>query len=154
MHLFVLFLFPSEYIKSTANIYIYILYVSMHEAHDWNQMTRSIVSPHLRTGFNSTSSQVKESEGSHTSRMNLFLFALLPLTAAVQGQIPIRQDTTLDDWLNTEVTTSLTGILNNIGANGEWVPGASSGVVVASPSKEDPDCASIMETKREQANTS
>lgn len=69
------------------------------------------------------------------------LFALLPVVAiAVQDQIPILQDGALDDWLNAEFTTSLTGILNNIGTRGEWVPGASSGVVVASPSRENPDC--------------
>lgn len=71
--------------------------------------------------------------------MKFLLFALLPIATAVQDQIVIPQDT-LDDWLSTEVNTSLAGILNNIGASGEWVQDASSGVVVASPSRENPDC--------------
>lgn len=71
--------------------------------------------------------------------MKLLLFVLLPIAAAIQEQIPIRQDI-LDDWLSTEVNTSLAGILNNIGSSGKWVQDASSGVVVASPSKENPDC--------------
>lgn len=72
--------------------------------------------------------------------MKFLLLVLLPIASAIQGQVPIAQDGSLDDWLTTEVDTSLTGILNNIGASGEWVPGASNGVVVASPSREDPDC--------------
>lgn len=71
--------------------------------------------------------------------MKFLLFALLPIATAVQEQIAIPQGT-LDDWLSTEVNTSLVGILNNIGASGEWVQDASSGVVVASPSRENPDC--------------
>lgn len=38
---------------------------------------------------------------------------------------------------------ALQSILNNIGTNGSAVSGASAGIVVASPSKTDPDCESI-----------
>lgn len=54
---------------------------------------------------------------------------------------PIKRATgPLDDWLVTESQYALDGILNNIGAKGGKVQGASSGIVVASPSKSDPDC--------------
>lgn len=51
-----------------------------------------------------------------------------------------RANSSLDNWLSTEASYSLSGVLNNIGADGSKVQGASSGIVVASPSKNDPDC--------------
>ena len=47
---------------------------------------------------------------------------------------------TLDSWLSNEATVARTAILNNIGADGAWVSGADSGIVVASPSTDNPDC--------------
>ncbi|PYH95467.1 histidine-tagged glucoamylase [Aspergillus ellipticus CBS 707.79] len=46
---------------------------------------------------------------------------------------------TLDSWLSSEATVARTAILNNIGADGAWVSGADAGIVVASPSTDDPD---------------
>nr|3EQA_A Chain A, Glucoamylase [Aspergillus niger] len=46
---------------------------------------------------------------------------------------------TLDSWLSNEATVARTAILNNIGADGAWVSGADSGIVVASPSTDNPD---------------
>lgn len=61
--------------------------------------------------------------------------------AAAHAPWPVRRaPVSLDDWLVTESQYALDGILNNIGAEGGKVQGASSGVVVASPSKSDPDC--------------
>ncbi|OJI97296.1 hypothetical protein ASPVEDRAFT_119801 [Aspergillus versicolor CBS 583.65] len=45
----------------------------------------------------------------------------------------------VDSFITSQTPISLQGVLNNIGANGSLVSGASSGVVVASPSKENPD---------------
>ncbi|KAH0037358.1 extracellular glucoamylase protein, partial [Aureobasidium melanogenum] len=45
----------------------------------------------------------------------------------------------LASWLSSENTVALQGVLNNIGASGSKASGASAGVVVASPSKSNPD---------------
>lgn len=50
-----------------------------------------------------------------------------------------RQSNDLENFISRESPTALQGILNNIGANGSRVEGASSGIVVASPSKLDPN---------------
>lgn len=52
----------------------------------------------------------------------------------------ISKRATLDSWLSNEATVARTAILNNIGADGAWVSGADSGIVVASPSTDNPDC--------------
>lgn len=62
--------------------------------------------------------------------------------AATQAPISIPQ-ASLDEWLSNEVDVALTGILNNIGSEGAWAHGAKPGVVVASPSTNDPDCTTI-----------
>ena len=64
------------------------------------------------------------------------------LSQAVQGKVVnlfSRQTNELDTFISTERPIALQGILNNIGANGSLVEGASSGIVVASPSTEDPN---------------
>ena len=48
----------------------------------------------------------------------------------------------IDIFIATESPIALQGVLNNIGANGAKVSGAASGIVVASPSKSNPDCES------------
>ncbi|KAL1965696.1 hypothetical protein VTN77DRAFT_5196 [Rasamsonia byssochlamydoides] len=45
----------------------------------------------------------------------------------------------LDAFIASESEIALRGVLANIGPNGEAVPGADSGIVVASPSKTNPD---------------
>jgi glucoamylase len=50
-----------------------------------------------------------------------------------------RQTNELDAFVSNESPIALQGILNNIGANGSLVEGAASGIVVASPSTEDPN---------------
>lgn len=54
---------------------------------------------------------------------------------------PIKRATSLDAWLPTELSYALDGALNNIGADGAKARGTSSGIVVASPNKNNPDCA-------------
>lgn len=51
-----------------------------------------------------------------------------------------RASGSLDSWLAAESPYALQGVLDNIGAGGAKVSGAKSGIVVASPSKSDPDC--------------
>ncbi|EME79485.1 glycoside hydrolase family 15 carbohydrate-binding module family 20 protein [Pseudocercospora fijiensis CIRAD86] len=46
---------------------------------------------------------------------------------------------TLESWLAAEGPIALQGILNNIGSSGSKVSGASAGIIVASPSKSNPD---------------
>lgn len=46
----------------------------------------------------------------------------------------------LASFIASETPKSLNGILDNIGPNGTQVEGAASGLVIASPSKVDPDC--------------
>ncbi|KAN0075811.1 Six-hairpin glycosidase-like protein [Elaphomyces granulatus] len=45
----------------------------------------------------------------------------------------------LDSWLATETSTALQGVLDNIGSGGANTAGVSSGFVIASPSKSNPD---------------
>jgi glucoamylase len=45
----------------------------------------------------------------------------------------------LDSFIATEKTIALQGVLNNIGPDGSQVKGAGN-YIIASPSKEDPDC--------------
>lgn len=46
----------------------------------------------------------------------------------------------VDDFITTEEPIALEQLLCNIGASGCHASGASSGVVIASPSTSDPDC--------------
>ncbi|KAL2840171.1 Six-hairpin glycosidase-like protein [Aspergillus pseudoustus] len=45
----------------------------------------------------------------------------------------------LDSWLSNETIIARTAILNVIGDHGAWVEGATSGVLIASPSRSEPD---------------
>jgi hypothetical protein len=49
----------------------------------------------------------------------------------------------LNSFVSSEKAIALQGALNNIGPNGSLVPGAAAGLVVASPSKVNPDCESF-----------
>jgi glucoamylase len=46
----------------------------------------------------------------------------------------------LGSFISQEKAFALRGVLNNIGPDGSAVPGAAAGFVVASPSKENPNC--------------
>jgi len=52
----------------------------------------------------------------------------------------LHANSSLSAWLPVENSIALQGVLNNIGANGSKVAGAHPGIVVAGPSKSDPDC--------------
>ena len=47
---------------------------------------------------------------------------------------------TLEDFIKTQSEISIKGVLANIGPDGSKVQGAAAGIVVASPSRSDPDC--------------
>lgn len=70
----------------------------------------------------------------------------LPLLASVALAVPApdrvvkRASTLSTSWLASESAYSLQGVLANIGANGADASGADSGIVVASPSKTNPNC--------------
>lgn len=68
----------------------------------------------------------------------LLIAALLawPAAAKPPGRV------TVDDFIAAERAVALQGVLDNIGPNGTQVPGAGRGIVIASPSKVDPNCKS------------
>jgi glucoamylase len=61
------------------------------------------------------------------------------LAVATGLQFTSPQSNDIDNFALKESPIAFQGILNNIGANGSQVRGASSGIVVASPSTQDPD---------------
>ena len=72
----------------------------------------------------------------------LSLAALLGQAFASPSNIRQRD---LDSFIAAERVIALQGVLNNIGADGSKVQGASDGIIVASPSKSDPDCNDFLE---------
>ena len=73
--------------------------------------------------------------------MTRYLFQALCVALGVTQSVFAQDD--LDVWLESQVPIARQGVLDNIGSEGAKVSGASSGIVVASPSKSDPDCKSI-----------
>ena len=49
----------------------------------------------------------------------------------------------LDSFISSQSPIALQGVLNNIGPNGAKVSGAASGLVIAGPSKNNPDCIAL-----------
>ena len=81
--------------------------------------------------------------------LSLSTFTHLALGANLLAQVPLlnalalvqqRQTGTLDNFTATELPIALQGILNNIGPAGILVPGAAPGLVIASPTQNNPDC--------------
>lgn len=66
----------------------------------------------------------------------------LAATALWQGQVVASpsKGNSLERFISQEADISIKGVLSNIGADGKRAQGAAPGVVVASPSREDPDC--------------
>lgn len=63
------------------------------------------------------------------------------LSAAVSSPVDRRQtSSSLDSWMSSENPVALQGVLNNIGSAGSKAQGAAPGIVVASPSKSNPNC--------------
>lgn len=70
---------------------------------------------------------------------NAALIALLAALAA-GSRLLAQKQSTLDDFISSERKIALQGAINNIGGSGSsLVPGADPGIVVASPSRDNPD---------------
>lgn len=69
----------------------------------------------------------------------LCALALSPVVAAT-ARLEVRATGSLDSWLASETTVARQGILNNIGSNGAYAASAKSGIVIASPSTNNPNC--------------
>ena len=65
---------------------------------------------------------------------------LVVLAVSVIQRIPNLSQSDIDLFVRGERTHSLRSILDNIGINGTKAQGASAGVVVASPSRANPNC--------------
>lgn len=75
----------------------------------------------------------------------LVVLALVGLAAARPAepekiQLQARITGSLSSYIATESPIALQGVLDNIGPDGAKVPGAGSGLVIASPSTSNPDC--------------
>ncbi|KAJ6103205.1 Glycoside hydrolase family 13 [Penicillium sp. IBT 16267x] len=70
---------------------------------------------------------------------NFLTLALLAPGALSSALHPMRRQSSLSGYIQSESSIALQGVQDNIGANGSKVTGASSGIVVASPSKVNPD---------------
>jgi hypothetical protein len=68
------------------------------------------------------------------------LASVVPFTVAAERRDLWPQSVDLERFIATERQIALQGTLNNIGPNGSMVAGAGAGFVVASPSREEPDC--------------
>ncbi|KAL4878216.1 Six-hairpin glycosidase-like protein [Aspergillus karnatakaensis] len=68
---------------------------------------------------------------------NFFALGVLTLWVTHAPRTPTTPE--LDSWLASEVTVAHNAIIDMIGENGEWAEGATPGVLVASPSRADPD---------------
>lgn len=73
---------------------------------------------------------------------NNLLFSLNAIAGAVaHPSFPIhKRQSDLNAFIETQTPIAKQGVLNNIGADGKLVEGAAAGIVVASPSKSNPDC--------------
>lgn len=69
----------------------------------------------------------------------LWTLALGQAVLAIPKLVP-RATTSLDTWLASETAVAREAILNNIGPAGAWAESADSGIVIASPSTDNPDC--------------
>jgi glucoamylase len=73
--------------------------------------------------------------------MSVFRLATLALLGSAAAMPHVARQSSLDDYLTKQEPISQQGVLDNIGPDGAKVEGASAGIVVASPSKSEPDCA-------------
>lgn len=61
---------------------------------------------------------------------------------AIPQWLAPRATTSVSSWLATETAVARAGILDNIGPAGAYAGSADSGIVIASPSTDSPDCES------------
>ena len=70
----------------------------------------------------------------------LSLHSALPLLLCRGGLASAAPDGDVSAYVASQLPISIQGILNNIGPAGSKAPGVADGIVIASPSKSDPDC--------------
>lgn len=71
--------------------------------------------------------------------------AALTLAQTVLGappRIDTRASGSVDSWLSSEATIAIDRILSNIGSTGQYATSSKSGIIIASPSTDNPDCMS------------
>jgi glucoamylase len=66
--------------------------------------------------------------------------AALLLVGAQGSPVAEKRQTSVDDYIKNQADISIKGVLANIGTDGSKAQGAAAGIVVASPSKSNPDC--------------
>ena len=73
---------------------------------------------------------------------NSFLISLNAIAGAVaHPSFPVhKRQSDVGAFIEKQTPIAKQGVLNNIGPNGSLVEGAAAGIVVASPSKSNPDC--------------
>lgn len=81
---------------------------------------------------------------------SLFLHAL-PVALQVVGSqaTPLelhKQQASINKFIKNQAQVSINGVLANIGPNGSKAPGVPAGILIASPSRSDPDCESSQMT--------
>lgn len=69
-----------------------------------------------------------------------FTAALTAASIYGASAAPHRRQDDLASRIDAETTIALQGVENNIGPDGSQAPGAFAGVVIASPSTENPNC--------------
>ena len=62
------------------------------------------------------------------------------LFAGVNSSPLEHRQASLDSFITSQNDVSIKGVLANIGSDGSKASGAAAGIVVASPSKSNPDC--------------
>lgn len=72
-----------------------------------------------------------------------FLASSVFATPALRHRFKRQSDSDIDSFIASEGPIAYKGVLSNIGSAGAGASGASAGIVVASPSKTDPDCESF-----------
>lgn len=70
--------------------------------------------------------------------------ALLVGSALASPTAFSKRQADLDSFITAQRNISLNGVLSNIGPDGSGAQGAAAGIVVASPSKSDPDCKMLL----------
>ena len=71
------------------------------------------------------------------------LWALTFGQALAVPQLMPRATTSLSSWLTSETSVAKQGIIDNIGSAGAYAKSADSGIVIASPSTDNPDCKQV-----------
>mgnify|MGYP003624084156 CR=1 FL=1 len=67
--------------------------------------------------------------------------AALLLTGVQSGPVDHqKRQTSIDSFITSQADISIEGVLANIGTDGSKAQGVPAGIVVASPSRTDPDC--------------